>query len=182
MRASWSWINECRLAPPESVRTGRTRSWRIWMRKRSFLGSERKRRLLHNFIVQKMIPECTIFAYGSRSAFLEKSTETGSQFRPAHSYLWRESGQKVTFVPKVTILTPSGRSDEWAGLNLTRRTRENTRKQRKVTKVVLGSSHPVVPFARKLAKDDFPHLLTKRHYRVRGKDTRKHGKHEKTRE
>ena len=43
------------------------------MRKDGFLGSERKRRLLHNFICQKMNPECTIFPYTLLTAFLEKS-------------------------------------------------------------------------------------------------------------
>ena len=87
LRASWPLANRGRLGPPELIKTGRTGSWESWPGKELFLGSERKRRLLHGNFFQKMIPECTIFAYIGNSAFLEKSTFSGSQFRPAHSYL-----------------------------------------------------------------------------------------------
>ena len=80
-------VNWGRLAPPELIKTGRTGSWEVWDVKSLILESERKRRLLHNFIVQKMEPECTIFPYMNYSAFLRKSTCSGIQFRRPHSSL-----------------------------------------------------------------------------------------------
>ena len=56
--------------------------------------SERKRRLLHNFFDQKMIPECTIFPYGQKGAFLRKSTVPGIKIRRPHSYLWTKGAKR----------------------------------------------------------------------------------------
>ena len=59
-------VNGCRLAPPESSLSGRNGSWQLWLQKRHFLESERKRRLLHENNDQKMNPECTIFPYDKK--------------------------------------------------------------------------------------------------------------------
>ena len=56
-------VNGGRLAPPESVTFGWNRFWELWLPEPSILRSERKRRLLHDFICEKMRSECTIFPY-----------------------------------------------------------------------------------------------------------------------
>ena len=87
LRAGHRSVNQCRLAPPESALSGRNGSWELWLKKRAFLGSERKRRLLHTFSRQKMIPECTIFAYGKIVLFSGKRALLARQFRRPHSSL-----------------------------------------------------------------------------------------------
>ena len=141
LRPAGHWINQGRLGPPESVKTGRTRSWRIWSRKRRLYGSERKRRLLHNFSVQKMRSECTIFPYGIEVAFLGKSSEKCTQFRPAHSYLWTGNEQKRSKVTKRPLLTVPPQSDEWGRLKGDGKTRKNTRKHGKHRESVFHTPH-----------------------------------------
>ena len=80
-------VNGGRLAPPESGRIVVTGFWQLWLPETRFLRSERKRRLLHNFPVEKMRSECTIFPYAFWRAFLRKSTDSVIQIRPAHSSL-----------------------------------------------------------------------------------------------
>ena len=78
-------VNGCRLGPPELTETGWNGSWELWLGKRAILVSERKRRLLHDFSDQKMIPECTIFPYSQEVLFSRKRARSGIQIRPAHS-------------------------------------------------------------------------------------------------
>ena len=59
-------VNGGRLGPPESAKTVRTSFWEPGLQETRIPISERKRRLLHDFIDEKMRSECTIFPYRKR--------------------------------------------------------------------------------------------------------------------
>ena len=87
LRAGHGSVNGCRLGPPESDKTAQTGPWRIRSSESDIPGSERNGRLLHNFFDQKMISECTIFAYTIMGAFLQKSSFRASRSGgPTHHF------------------------------------------------------------------------------------------------
>ena len=100
LRAGHGSVTEGRLGPPESARTVRTSFWDLGVPETRIPRSERKRRLLHNFLDEKMTSECTIFPYGNNHAFLRKSMLTGIKIRRPHSSLLTKAVKSCLFSRK----------------------------------------------------------------------------------
>ena len=81
-----------------------------------------------------MNPECTIFAYWKKHAFLGKSMLRAHQIRRPHSSLWPGMLKRCQKVSKGHLLTTPAQSDEWGRLKEVRETPENTRKDEKTLK------------------------------------------------